>query len=257
MRTTLIDSYTQLGIWLNDNQGVVEVAIFAATALFGWASGIFSALRRRPKFKVSLIDGPTFCCTYSIGEMHGQYEVHRTGIALYLSVINIGSSSSSIAGISIGYHWHLRRFSAKWLRYSVGWFWLNEQAVALGDFQVRIGESVKIYPFLTQRNSLSPTPTDTFLDVGRSANGVVYFEQADSWGGCFPKVKDGHVRLKIRVRDVFGGQHTSIFDVPSVQFEHARKFCPAFGKTLSELRGKPLPCDASNNSFKADGSAAA
>lgn len=256
MLTTLIDIYTQLSTWLNDNQGVVGVAIFAATVLFGWASGIFSALRRRPKFKVSLIDGPTFCCTYLTGEMHGQYEAHRTGIALYLSVSNIGSSSSSIDGISIGYHWHLRRFSVMWLKYSVGWFWLKEQAIALEDFQVRIGESVKVYPFLTQRNNLSPTQTDTFLDVGRSANGVVYFEQSDSWGGCFPKVTNGYVRLKIRVHDVFGGQYTSTFNVPSVQFEHARKFCPAFGKTLSELHRKPLPCDASDNSFETGGAAA-
>lgn len=238
MLTILNEVYTQLSAWLNNNQGVVGVAIFVATGLFGWASGIFSALRKRPKFKISLIDGPTFCCTYPIGKMHGQYETHRTGIALYLSVSNIGSSSSSIASISVGYHWHLRRFSTQWLKYSVGWFWLENQAVALEDFQVSIGASIKVYPFLTQRNYLSPTQADTFLDVGRSTNGVVYFEQSDSWGGCFPSIKNGHVRLKIRVHDVFGGIHTSTFNIPSVQLEHARKFCPAFGKTFSELHGE-------------------
>lgn len=147
----LNEIYTQLSAWLNGNQGVVGVAIFIATGVFGWASGIFSALRKRPKFKLSLIDGPTFCCTYATGKMHGEHEAHRTGIALYLSVSNIGSSPSSIASVSIGYHWHLRPFSTQWLKYSAGWFWLRDQSVALDDFQVKIGGNIKVYPFLTQK----------------------------------------------------------------------------------------------------------
>lgn len=249
MLTTLTEIYPRLSVWLNDNQGVVGAAIFVATVIFGWASGIFSALRRRPKFKVSLIDGPTFCCTYPTGKMHGRYEAHRTGIALYLSVSNIGSSSSSIDRISVGYHWNLHPFSIQWLKYSVGWFWLKNQSVALEDFQVGIGTSIKVYPFLMQRNHLSPARSDTFLDVGRATNGVVYFEQSESWGGCFPAVKNGYVRLKVEVRDVFGGKHTSAFFVPSVALDDARKYCPAFGKTFSELHGEPLPSDVSNNSF--------
>lgn len=250
MFTTLTELYPQISTWLNDNQGVVGAAIFVVTVVFGWVSGIFSALRRRPKFEISLIDGPTFCCTYQTGKMHGQYEAHRTGIALYLSISNVGSASSSINGISIGYHWHLRPFSRQWLKYKIGWFWLNHQSVALEDFQVAIGKNIKVYPFLTQRNHLSPVQTDTFLDVGRSINGVVYFEQSESWGGCFPTIKNGHVRLKVRVRDVFGGKHTSAFDVPAVALDDARKYCPAFGKTFSELHGEQAPDDASNNSFE-------
>jgi hypothetical protein len=52
-------------------------------------SGIFSALRRRPKFKISLIDGPTFCCTFSNGAKRGDDPVHRTCIALYLALANV------------------------------------------------------------------------------------------------------------------------------------------------------------------------
>lgn len=230
-------SYNQMSTWLNDNQGVVGVAIFLATALFGWASGIFSALRKRPSFKVSLIEGPTFCCTYLTGSMHGQHEAHRTGIALYLSIANVGSAASSIEKISVGYHWHLRPFSLLWLRYTVGWFWLDKQAVALEDFQVAIGKNIKVYPFLTQRNHLSPARADTFLEVGRSTNGVVYFEQAESWGGCFPSIRNGYIQLKVRVQDVFERQHTFTFKVPAVSLEEARKYCPAFGMTFSELHG--------------------
>lgn len=245
MFTDHLDIYAKASKWANDNQGVVSVAIFVITIAFGWASGIFSALRRKPKFKLSLIDGPTFCCTYPIGKAHGEFEVHRTGIALYLAVANVGSAASSIERISVGYHWHLRPFSIQWLRYSVGWFWLTDQAVALVDFQVSIGESTKVYPFLTQLSFLSPTTAYTYLDVGRSTNGVVYFEQPDSWGGCFPVVYNGRVRMKVRIHDAFGNKYTRKFWVSSLTLGDARKYNPAFGKTLAELRGEPLPFDNS------------
>ncbi|ARO86650.1 hypothetical protein EBAPG3_002015 [Nitrosospira lacus] len=245
MLSTLIETYTLASKWSNDNQGVVSIAVFAGTIAFGWASGIFSALRRRPKFKLSLIDGPTFCCTYPIGKLHQEFEVHRTGVALYLAIANVGSAASSIEDISVGYHWHLRPFSVNWLKYTVGWFWLTAQSAALADFQANIGNSIKVYPFLTQVNFLSSAKAITYLEVGRSTNGVIYFEQADSWGGCFPKVHDGRVRIRVRVRDVFGKRHAAKFTIASVSLEEARKYNPAFGKTLAELRGEPLPYDKS------------
>lgn len=223
------------------------MAVFVATVVFGWVSGIFSALRRRPKFKVSLINGPTFCCTYTTGRMYGQYETHRTGIALYLSISNIGSAPSSIDNISIGYHWRLTPISINWIKYTVGWFWINNPSVALDDFQVAIGRSIKVYPFLMQQNHLSPVQTETFLDIGQSTNGVVYFEQFESWGGCFPTVEKGQVHLKVRVYDVFGGKHTSVFRIPAVALDDAKKYCPSFGKTLSEFNGEYNEDDTLND----------
>lgn len=243
MFASLLDLYILVAKWSNDNQGVVSVALFAITIGYGWASGIFSALRRKPKFKISLIDGPTFCCTYPVGKSHGEFDVHRTGIALYLQIANVGSAASSIERISIGYHWHLHGFSALWIKYRIGWFWLSNQAAALADFQAKIGENTKIYPFLTQMSFLSSKKADTYLDVGRSTNGVVYFEQADSWGGCFPTVRNGKTRIKVRMEDVFGNKHTAIFSVPAVSLENARIYNPSFGKTLSELNGEKLPFD--------------
>ena len=125
MLTLTTDIYAQASKWSNDNQGVVSLAIFLVTVAFGWASGIFSALRRRPKFCLGLIDGPTFCCTFTVGKEHQSQEVHRTGIALYLAVANIGTAASSIESVSVGYHWHIHPFSFQWLRYSIGWFWLE------------------------------------------------------------------------------------------------------------------------------------
>jgi len=244
MLTLLSEIYTQASKWSNDNQGVVSLAIFVVTLALGWVSGIFSALRRKPKFRLGLIDGPTFCCTYQVGKEYQNHEVHRTGIALYLSVANTGSAASSIMNVSVGYHWHLKPFSFQWLRYSIGWFWLTKQATSLADFQVSIGGNIKVYPFLLQRNNLSPGKAKTFLQVGQSTNGVLYFEQEDSWGGCFPSPKNDFVTIKVCVEDVFQTKHKAKFRIPFVPMEYARKYNPSFGTTLAELHGEQLPIDA-------------
>lgn len=241
---TLSATIKSVGNWFNLNQGVVSVAIFLFTIGLGWASGIFSALRRKPKFNVTTIPGPTFCCTYPVGKKYGDFDVHRTGVALYLNIANVGSASSSIDNISIGYHWHLKPFSVLWIKYRLGWFWLNEQTTVLADFQSKIGENLKIYPFLTQKSILSGESAETFLEVGRSTNGVVYFEQGDSWGGCFPTNQQDKIRLKVKVRDVFGNCHYAKISIPVVSFEKARIFNPSFGKTLAELHSEPLPYDS-------------
>jgi hypothetical protein len=170
--------------------------------------------------------------------------MHRTGIALYLSVANVGTAASSLANISVAYHWHLHPFSALWLKYSVGWFRLTDQTAALDDFQVKIGESIKVYPFLTQKNHLSIFSPQTYLEVGQHTNGVVYFEQSDSWGGCFPSGKNGKVKIKVTVKDVFGRNHTRRFVIPAKTVEAAREYNPSFGTTLSQLRSEELPFDA-------------
>ncbi|API59457.1 hypothetical protein BSL82_09155 [Tardibacter chloracetimidivorans] len=223
--------------WINANQGVVSIAIFVITLLLGWVSGIFGALRRKPRFRTRLIEGPTFCCTYLTGAKHGQFDVHRSAFALYLHVSNVGSASSSIDAVQVGYHWGLSPFSFEWLRYRLGWFWLTNQAVVIEDFQVKIGENLKFYPFLFQRSTLSGVSSETFLEVGQSTNGVVYFEQDDSWGGCFPSAEAGMVRVKVRLIDTFGGRHTKTFYIPAVSPEEARKYNPSFGLTLAHLRG--------------------
>jgi len=236
-------TYSDFADWLNNNQGLLTLSIFLVTIFLGWVSGIFSALRRKPKFALRIIDGPTFTCTFPVGKLKEQFDVHRTCIALYLSVSNVGSSPSSIGQVSVGYHWDIKPFSLLWLKHSVGWFWLKHQAAALEDFQAKIGESIKVYPFLFQSSNLGFNNTDTYLNVGQSANGVVYFEQPDSWGGCFPKEKNEQVKVKVRLLDTFGRSHTKSFNIPAVSLEYARKYNPSFGKTLSELNGEKLPFD--------------
>lgn len=237
MAIELIDFYNSTASWANNNQGVVTIAIFLVSILLGWVSGIFSGLRRRPKFKIKLLEGPNICCTYEVGKLRNGMEVHQTAIALYLHITNVGSAPSSIHNISVGYHWQRSDFNLQGLRYSVGRFWLENQVVSLEDFQVAIGESKKVYPFLIQKNSLVDNDTNTYLKVGQFINGVVYFEQHESWGACRPEVLNGKAKIKVRVEDIFGKKHSSIFDIPVVTLEAARKYNSAFGKTLAELHG--------------------
>lgn len=241
----LMDIVSSFLSWMNANQGVLTFLIFLVTVLLGWVSGIFSALRRRPKLKVSLIDGPTFSCTYNTGAEHNGFDAHRTGIALYLHVTNYGSAPTSITAVEIGYHWHLRPVSKSWWKYRVGWFWLTQQSVALVDFQAAIGRSTKVYPFLTQINHLSDARPKTYLRIGEATNGVVYFEQQESWGGCFPTPKHGHTTIKVRLRDAHGRQHTSKHRIPIIERVDALKYNPRFGETHQEIGGQFLPYEES------------
>jgi hypothetical protein len=227
--------------WLNDNQGLVSVVIFILTLFLGWASGIFSALRRKPKFIAELIPGPTFVCVFPTGEKSTGHDVHRIGFALYLSVANCGSSASSLHAVHVGYRWNVVPFSKSWFCNTLFRHWLQHRTASLSDFQVAIGESLNVYPFMFQRNSLSPVQQETYLQPGQSVVGVVYFEQSDSWGGCQPRVLNGQIRLSVRLLDVFGGRHTKSFWIPAVTLEEARRFNPSFGRTLAELHGKALP----------------
>jgi hypothetical protein len=231
----LIEPARSIGYWMNNNQGMVSVGIFILTLVLGWCSGIFGALRRRPKFTISTLPGPTFTCTYPIGTRHNNYEVHRTGIAIYLRIANIGTAPSMIEQISVGYHWDIKPISWLWLKYAIGWYWLKNPTVALSDFKVQIGENVKFYPFLLQNSVISGSQAETFLEPGRSSSGVIYFEQVDSWGGCFPKSHNGEVVLKISVTDIRGKKHLKKLKIPAIELTEAKKFNPKFGRTLVEL----------------------
>ncbi|MBL8186724.1 MAG: hypothetical protein JNK38_01880 [Acidobacteria bacterium] len=223
-----MDRITEFIKLANDNEGFIAVVLFVTTLLLGWISGIFQSLRRRPKFKITVIEGPSFCCTFETGREHNSHKAHRTAIALYLTVSNTGSAPSNIQNIQVGYH----NFTFK---YSFLWFWITKPAVALEDFQVMIGDNIKIYPFLLQKNRLSPSQPDTFLEIGKSTTGVVYFEQDECWGGFYPRDKVGNITIKIKIEDVFGKSHTRKTSIPKLSLPEASRFNPQFGKTFESL----------------------
>ncbi len=196
-------------------------------------------LRRKPKLRLELLPGPTLCTTFSSGDKHQGYDVHRTAISVYLRITNVGSAPTSVERVSLGYHWHLNTLNLAWIRYSVFWFWLPDPVVTIEDFRVNIGDWIKIYPSLLQRTATSGEAAATYLEVGRATNGVVYFEQKESWGGCFPAPRGGRTRIRVAVTDTFGTKHRKSFWIPVVALEEAKKYNPSFGETFPTLRRHP------------------
>ncbi len=201
-----------------------------ATLLLGWVSGIFSALRKRPEFKIEVLPGPSLCTTFATGNKHENFDAHKTAIATYLRITNIGNAPASIDTVNIGYHWNITGISRDWMKYKVGWFNLVHPIIAMDVFQFDFDNQTKYYPFLLQGEN-----TNTYLEIGKTTNGVVYFEQKESWGGCSPQVRNNKTKLKIVVFDSYGKKYKIKALIDVVSLIEAQKYNPAFGQTFSSL----------------------
>jgi len=223
--------------WSNANSGFLSLLIFAITMLFGWVSGIFRNLMQKPKFRLELIPGPTLCTAVATGKTYNEHHVHRTAFSLYLKVANIGSAPASIDNIEAAFHWNLSPISWLWIRYRIFWYWLSHPVVSMEAFQYDFGGAKKVYPSLLQANSVTGGVADTYLEVGQSTNGVVYFEHDDSWGGCFPApIANGNTKIRVAVVDSFHNKYKKTFPVPIVSWAEARKYNPSFGGTFATIR---------------------
>ena len=213
--------------WTNENSGFLTLLLFLLTLLFGWITGIFKNLRHRPNFELNIIAVPTFCCTFKTGKKYKSYDSNITAFAIYLKIKNTGSASAEIEKIQIGYH----NYSFK---YKFFWFWLDS-TISLKDFAYQVGESFHFYPFLIQTSNILPQTSSLYLKSGQSTNGIVYFEQSESYGSYVPKENKGKVKVKIRVFDVYNNIHSKTFWIPIVNLEYAKKFNEKFGQTLEEI----------------------
>lgn len=217
--------------WTNDNSGFLGLLIFITTILFGWISGIFKSFIKKPKFKIEIIKDATFGSIIDLDREHKGFPVHKSAFAIYLEITNIGSAPSSIGEIKLGYL--LSDLRPKW-RTSRKWI---PETFSKSDFRVEFKDSdiIKAFPFLKQR-SIYQTSIDTYLEVGKTANGIVYFEQREAFGSWMPRVnKDGTTAdLKIAVKDAFGKTHTKKFRIDIKDADYTLKFSPYFGQTQYE-----------------------
>ena len=110
--------------------------------------------------------------------------------------------------------------------------------ITMDDFQYDFGDKIKTYPSLMQGSALTGSQVDTYLGIGKSAIGIAYFEQDDSWGACFPSPQKGTVKLCVKIIDTFGGKHTKTFYAPCMPLEEAKKYNPSFGETLKITRNE-------------------
>ena len=182
---------------------------------------------------------------HKVGPVVQGYDTHRVSIAIYVQIANAGSAPTSIGDIHVGYTWALIPFTKMWWRRLFTTHWITNQSIAMRDFQVALGESgdVKVYPFLTQRSTLTGESANTYLEVGEMTNGVIYFEESDAFGACQPRVWGTHAVMKLRLFDAFGGVHTARIRVPPADIAEARKYNPSFGDSLDTLRRPAGPAD--------------
>ncbi len=218
--------------WTNENPGFLSLVLFSLTILIAWISGLFRSLTRKPKLKIRVIDQCTFGTTLDLKRKEGDYPVTKTAFAIYLEITNVGNAPSSIGKIELGYiksDFTPRLFSKR--------NWIHE-VIAKDDFRITFGDSgkVKVYPFLKQRNSMYQNDTDTFLPIGKTVNGIVYFEQAEAYGSWIPRWNRGEktTNLKIKIKDSFANSHTKTFDLSLVEADTAFRFNPTFGQTEKE-----------------------
>ena len=223
--------FTDLINWTNKNSGFLGLLLFVLTLILGWISGLFKYIKKRPKFKIRIIKNATFGCIIDLDETHNNLPVHKTAFAIYLEVTNIGNAPSSIGKIKLGYL--LSDLKPKW-RTSRNWI---VETISKSDFIVEFENSDKArgFPFLKQANEIYGK-VDTYLEIGKSANGIVYFEQNEAYGSWMPRVnKDLKTTdLVIKIEDAFGGIHKKKFTLELVDPNYVLKFSPYFGQTQKE-----------------------
>jgi len=94
--------------WLNSNIGVLNLLLFLLTLMIGWVSGVFKAIRKRPRFKIRIIEKMTYGSFFQTGEKYtpptlGTCDLHKTAFVLYLEITNRGTADSKIGKIHVGY----------------------------------------------------------------------------------------------------------------------------------------------------------
>lgn len=222
--------------WLNTNSGFVSVLIFLSSIIIAWVTGLFKFLRNKPNFRIEIIDQCTFGSIIDLKRKYKNLPVNKTAFAIYIRVTNIGRSASSIGKIKLGYlksDFSIRPFTKR--------IWIDE-IMSKTDFRVKFknSDSIKIYPFLKQHNQYMQNEKDTYLSVGRSLNGVVYFEQNNAYGSYVPRFnKNGKTtNLKVIIEDSFKNKYSKKFDIELIEPDFAFKFNPLFGQTENEYLQK-------------------
>ena len=189
-------------------------------------------------------------CVFGTGSKYKNYDAHHTGIALYLQVSNKGVVATSIKDVRVGYHWAISPFDfLNWIRYRIGWFYLLKNLSFSRRFPSIYWREQKGLSISTSKKLFLGESVETFLEPGRTTNGVVYFEQTKCFfGGCFPLSKKFKTKIKIVVSDAFGNNYSLKTKVDRVKLSDARVYNPKFGTTLSELHGSSEPIELETDS---------
>lgn len=218
--------------WCNQNAGFITVILFLTSVLIGWISGFFKSITKRPKFKIKVIEGATFGSIIDLKKTYNGFPVNKTAFAIYLEITNVGNAPASIGKISLGYI--LSDLTPKW-RAKRNWI---DETISKSDFTIKFKDSalVKGFPFLKQQNINFPNKVDTYLEIGQSKNGIVYFEQPEAYGSWMPSLnKDNETtNLILKIHDSYEKIHKKSLIIKMVDPNISFKMNPYFGQTYNE-----------------------
>ena len=232
-------SFDSTIIWLNENTGVITLVIFLVTLLLGWLSGIFTALQNKPRLRIDVVLGdnfleyeditaPSFYSMVETGSTFGNKICHRTCLALYLNIGNIGGPTT-IDAIKVYFR------SKSNFGLDVG----ELQAVNTVDFTVDIGDWQKLYPKLIGQSSMTTQSTDLYLQKGAVVKGVEYFEGDQCYesfhpiGIREPNKQKSYAKFKVVIFDTYGRKYSKRFKIPFATLTEALKFNTEFGTSKS------------------------
>lgn len=211
----------------NNNSGALSLALFVLTLLFGWVSGIFKALSKKPKLNIDMIATCTFYAINRLEKTFNALPVFHFAFVIYLDVTNVGYAPTTIKRIRLRY---LRNDLNKKKKAGKNWI---DATINKGFFYNRLDEeNLHVFPTLIQRN-VDGNKSDLFLEVGKSTNGVVYFEEKETYGNFVPRPnKDGTTDVLIEITDAYGKKFIKHMTVKEIDYSKALARNEFFAQTF-------------------------
>lgn len=214
----------------NDNPSVVSILIFILTLLIGWSTGIFRALMNKPKLKATIIDKCTFYAINYIDKEVDGMPVYHFAFCIYLRVNNIGYAPTDIVDARLQYQRNdynkKRKRGKNWIKGL-----LNK-----GNFELDMGHGkVARIPYLKQKDPVLGQ-SDTYLEVGKSTNGILYFEEEQSYGNFYPRPNNDKksTDVVIELIDSFGEKYKSKHTIQQITYKDALSINEFFAKTYPD-----------------------
>lgn len=229
----LMKIFQQIIDWTNTNSGFVSIILFIATILYGWLSGLFNSLIKKPKLKIRFIDKLSFYSYYKTGtdyyneELNETYDVHKTGFVVYMSIVNVGNMATSIDKIYMAYY---KNKQYPWYRFIKEKVWLA-QWHSIDSFVIPIKNerSISVKSLRIRSHEFDNSNT-SFINIGDSLIGVAYFEQQEAWGNFSPLPNDDiSANIIIKIEDVYGRKYKFKTKLKYMDLEKAKTYNPHFG----------------------------
>ena len=219
--------------WTNNNSGFLSLILFLGTIIYGWVSGLFSSLIKKPKLKIRFIRKVSFYSQFNLDEKFENdgdtYEMHKTGFVVYMCISNVGNKDTAIDKIYLGYQKNkLRKF---WNKKEFLWL---PQWHSLAPFQTKLkNDSILVFSSLRIRDNPLENSND-FLRIGESITGTAYFEQVKAWGNYNPLPnEDKSTDIKIKIVDVYGKKYVFKYNLRNKPLRESREYNENFGDVES------------------------